>query len=358
MRIFYFDTSDGGPQGAHFLEVLQELQRANRVDFHFFDEHRFIHHRAIPIRVFERLRRSPVGGSALNAALLAEAQAFDPHLILIGKGSWIEPSTLRELKQRTQATLVNWMTDDPFNPFASTPQILASVPCFDLYVCSAHAPVMELKHQGCGRVLHMMCGYKPSIHFPECARTLEEKRRFQSDVAFIGGADAERAVSILRLVRLLPNLNLHLYGPYWNRYPQLRKYWRGHVTGRDFRLALSGTRIALNLVRSANRDDNNMRTFEVPACGGFMLANRTASHLELLQEDREAAFFSSPEEMADKVSHYLLNHRQRREVARAGNEKIVTRGHSWADRLRTILDAARNVPIRPAAKASRDAAFA
>ena len=343
MRIFYFDTSASGPQGAHFLEGLQDLQRSHMVDFHFFDESRFIRHRPIPVRVIERMCKAPIGHAALNAAILAEAQTFAPELILIGKGSWIEPSTLRALKQGTRAMLVNWMTDDPFNPFASTPQIIASVPCFDLYVCSAHAPIPDLRRRGCGRVIHMMCGYKPSVHFPEAARTLEERRHFQSDVAFIGGADAQRAISLERLIRLLPDLKLNLYGPYWNRYPQLRKYWRGgSVTGRDFRLALNGTRIALNLIRSANRDDHNMRTFEVPACGAFMLADRTAPHLGLLEEDREAAYFSSPEEMADKITHYLHDHTKRRTVARAGHEKIVTCGHSWGHRLRTILEAARS----------------
>jgi spore maturation protein CgeB len=166
---------------------------------------------------------------------------------------------------------------------------------------------------------------------------------------FIGGCDADRAPYFEHLVRALPHLRIHLYGGYFDRYPALKPYWHGFVTGRDYRLALGGAKIAINLVRRANRDDHVMRTFEVPACGAFMLAERTPTHQGLFQEDREAAFFNSHEELAAKVQHWLEHDTDRVAVASAGQRKILEGRHSYADRLDQILELARPLITNAAA---------
>ncbi|HKV53256.1 MAG TPA: glycosyltransferase, partial [Candidatus Binataceae bacterium] len=77
------------------------------------------------------------------------------------------------------------------------------------------------------------------------------------------------------------------------------------------------------------------------ACGGFMLAERTAAHCELFAEDVEAAFFGSPDEMVQQVVHYLPRVAERRRIAAAGRERIVKGGNSYRDRLNEILALAR-----------------
>lgn len=112
---------------------------------------------------------------------------------------------------------------------------------------------------------------------------------------------------------------------------------------RDYRLAVGGAKIAVNLVRRANRDDHVMRTFEIPACGGFMLTERSSSHEELFSEDNEAAFFGSPDELVAKVRSYLVRDEARARIAAAGYRKITQGQHTYADRLAEIIEAARTV---------------
>jgi len=123
----------------------------------------------------------------------------------------------------------------------------------------------------------------------------------------------------------------------------LRQYARGLVWGRDYRLAVGGAKIAVNLVRHANRDDHVMRTFEIPACGGFMLTERSSTHEELFHEDHEAGFFSSPDELVDKVGSYLAHHEERAMIAAAGHRKITQGRHTYGDRLAEIIEAAQTV---------------
>jgi spore maturation protein CgeB len=49
-----------------------------------------------------------------------------------------------------------------------------------------------------------------------------------------------------------------------------------------------------------------MRSFEVPACGGIMLAQDSCEHRAFFERGREAFFFKNAKEMIELV-HYILS---------------------------------------------------
>lgn len=356
MRILYYETTAYYPSSAHFLEAMRDLA-AERPDFafDFFDEARFIRSSSLRSRIAARiLRGRPRRFAALNRAFAQRARRFAPDIVLIAKGRRLSPDTLREIRKSTGAILINWATDDPFNPANSSPNLIASIPLYDLYVSARTAAIPDLERRG-ARAAYVRFGYKPEFHYPESAGNETEAARFDCDVAFIGGADADRAPWFEHLANALPGIRLNLYGSYWNRHPALRRHWRGEAIGRDYRLALDGCAIAVNLVRRANRDDHVMRTFEAPACGAFMLAERTPTHLDLFAENREAVFFSSPEELAARVREYLPRAADRKRIADAGRRRIAAGAHSYRDRLMEILGHAGALADRGARAHSRQA---
>jgi spore maturation protein CgeB len=109
------------------------------------------------------------------------------------------------------------------------------------------------------------------------------------------------------------------------------------VTGRRYRLALGGAKIALGLLRSANRDQHTMRTFEIPACGAFLCAPRTDEHQAILHEGAEAAFFDNPDELKSQVMRYLTNDEARVQVAAAGRRALTQGTNTYADRIVEML---------------------
>jgi len=248
------------------------------------------------------------------------------------------PSTLRRIKEATGAVLVNYATDDPFNAANTTPDLLAGIPAYDIYACTKSAIVDDVRRAGARTVIHTWFGYQPSVHFPEAPATDDEARRFASDVILAGGADRDRLHDLEPLVST--DVSLALYGGYWNRDPRFRPYARGFAIGRDYRLALGGAKIGLCLVRRANRDGHAMRSFEIPACGTFMLAERTEEHLALFREDIDAVFFGSREELIEKVRYYLAHDDARRRIAQSGYTRVTTGGHTYMDRLRELVQAA------------------
>ena len=340
MRILLVDTTQHYPSSPTLLEALTELASEYGFEFDFLDQGIFLKplERSLVHKIAYRiLGRRPLTYWTFNDALLKNARTFRPNVLLVVKGAYISPTTLERIKSETNAILINYATDDPFNSKVNTKNLIKGIPLYDVYACTKRAIMKDVQDSGCKRVIYVPFGYKPTVYFPERPSTPEEATNFSSDVVSLGGCDADRIPYFEALLQALPDVRLHLYGGYWDRHSSFSSYYRGFARGRDYRLALSGTKIAVNLVRRANRDGHGMRTFEIPACRAFMLAERTDEHLALMREDEEAAFFKSPEELVEKVRSYLLNDDARKRIALAGYHWVTTCGNTYKNRLIEIL---------------------
>lgn len=112
--------------------------------------------------------------------------------------------------------------------------------------------------------------------------------------------------------------------------------------GEDYSKAISATKINLNFLRKINRDEVTSRSVEIPACGGFMLAERTHRHMDFFAEGREADFFSSDKELLAKTKMYLDNDKCREKIAYAGRKRCLHDGYSMRVQLVSMLAQCRN----------------
>jgi hypothetical protein len=313
-------------EAGHTVSFLDE-----REAFGWLDRHRT---RSIVWRLTGGI---PMGTARFNATLLDTVTRTKPDVLLSVKGPYIEPETLRKLRERTATKLVNFSPDDPFNPAASSRFLPGGLPYWHLYASPRPATFAQLR-QACtgGEVVYLPFGYDPANHFPE-VMTPEEERQFGADLAFIGVCDAART-PLLESLAVRPDINVAFYGG--GRYPYnkiLRPRYRGFANGRAYRLAIAGSKISLSLLRHTNHDTHVMRTFEIPACRAFMLAERTDEHLSMFEEGKEAEFFSTPEEMMDKIRYYLAHEDERLRVAEGGYQRTIRGGNTYKDRLFHLL---------------------
>ena len=86
------------------------------------------------------------------------------------------------------------------------------------------------------------------------------------------------------------------------------------ITGEAYARAITSASINLCFLRKLNRDTHTSRTFEIPACRGFMLAERTEEHLNFFSE-RLRLCISAQEELLERVRYYLDNRAIRDKIA-------------------------------------------
>jgi spore maturation protein CgeB len=220
---------------------------------------------------------------------------------------------------------------------------LRGLPLYDIYFTTKSYGVSELKELGCPVVEFSANAYDPHTHKPyKLSET--EKERWGANVGFIGTFEKDRFQQMLSLAD--EGVEVRVIGSFWERvvsyHPKL-KISCGGVIGADYAKAICATKINLGFLRKGNRDKQTQRSIEIPACGGFMLAERTDEHLELFEEGKEVEFFGSKEELLDKVKYYLSHDDKRKMIARAGRERCLKSGYSYHDRLKEAINKIMNL---------------
>ena len=119
----------------------------------------------------------------------------------------------------------------------------------------------------------------------------------------------------------------------------MKPFYKGpSVYGDDYIKTVNGMEIALHFLRHGNRDEQDSRTFEIPACKVFMLAEGSELHRELFKENQEAVFFDSKEELLKKVKYYLSEKEERDRIALNGYRKCFDAGYDHTSRMKKVLN--------------------
>lgn len=262
-----------------------------------------------------------------------------PELIIIFKGFYFSPKFLNLLKKRFPETkLFCWNPDNPFNFWHhgnSSRWIRKSIPIYDAYFIWGKFLIDPILKAGAKRVEYLPCGYDPDLHYP-VKTTDREKKEFGSDIAFVGSWDEEREWWLNHLLEY----DLKIWGNSWQKANEkLQKKWqRRTAMGEEFSKVCNDSKININIIRKQNGSAHNMRTFEIPACKGFVLSTRTDEATGFFEENKEAAYFSTPEELKQKIDLYLSNNDKRREIAEAGYSRLINSEYNYDDRIKIFLD--------------------
>ncbi len=139
-------------------------------------------------------------------------------------------------------------------------------------------------------------------------------------------------------------IKINIFGSGWNK----KEFQNSHknmiinkfdLVREDYSNAISCSKISLCFLRKANRDLHTSRSIEIPACSGFMVAERTDEHKSLFKEDKEVVYFNTKEELLEKVRYYLKNEEARKKIAKAGYERSKKSKYSYDDMVDKILKA-------------------
>lgn len=294
----------------------------------------------------------------INGEVLRAAREFRPELVWAEKQEYLRSETLESIR-KNGARLVHFTPDPYFSlEWKRTPLMDRALASFDVLVyCKTYE---RTQYEALGRpLIYMPLGYCDEVHRP----LPSNDSRWCCSVGFLGGWEPRRE----RLLHdvAMTGVDLKIWGGYWEflvdgrwtlrRYIILRQLaahddftfhadealtraWQGgEVYGDFYANALTGAKIGLGLLRRVCPDQHTTRTFEIPACGSLLLADRTDEHLAMFAEGTEAEFFDSCEEMLDKLSFYLSHEAAQKRLAEAGYTRCRKSGYAYIHRLRRVL---------------------
>lgn len=336
MKILYLGTMDWGTTSLQRYEALRSAAK---------------HAYSVDLRIFqgEYLKRSPwmrlqirLGHGLfirrIASDIVLEAIRYRPDVFWVDQGVCVGGDALRRVKEKTGAILVHYTPDSLKAMGFNNACFSRAVKEYDLCITTKPDESEHYRKLGARRVIISCLGYDPHIHRPLCLCPAE-REKYECDVSFIGQRMSARAKSLSLLIDKVP-CKLNLYGRQWEKGDtgaKLAPYQKGWLSGDEYSKAINGAKICLAFLNREVSDNYTSRSIEIPACGAFMLAERTEAHSALFKEGEEAAFFGDDEEMIDRVRYYITHDVERQRIARAGHERVNNLGLSWDNLMKECM---------------------
>jgi spore maturation protein CgeB len=255
---------------------------------------------------------------------------------------FLRPETLRKLRAAGIAS-VDYTIDNPFGPRGDPGWRLhlKNISEYDLHVVQRDQNVTDYLSRGARDVIKIQTAYEPTLHFPPPEGWSDAECR--REVSFIGMPFDDRAAFLTRLwrehgVAVTISGNTERWKAALDRAAFEAMFREGELFADRYREALWRSKINLSFLTHSNLDEFAHRSFEITGCGAFMLVERSPGHLERFHEDEEAVFFTTVEECAEKIRHYLADEAVRRRIAAAGRRRAEMSGYSNDAQVSRILE--------------------
>ncbi|MEK7635644.1 MAG: glycosyltransferase [Patescibacteria group bacterium] len=282
--------------------------------------------------------KMPIDIAGANGKIKEVLKKIKYDVVWIEKGNTIRPGTLRFIKKnQPQAKLISVSEDDMYAKHNHSLYYVYGLKYYDIVFTTKTYNLTELKSLGAKKTELFLDAYDEKLHRPYVLSE-EEKKRFSCDVSSIGAFEEDRAMKMLYLAER--GIKIVIWGNSW-------KSWVGkhsnlivkneHLFKEDYSKAINATKINLCFLRKINRDEVTSRSVEIPACGGFMIAEKTKRHLEFFKENKEAVFFETNEELYDLIKKYLADEPARKKIAEAGRQRVIKSGYNHRVQLKKML---------------------
>jgi hypothetical protein len=284
-----------------------------------------------------------IGINKIQNDIIRAVIKFSPDIILLYQGHYILKKTIIKLKK--YSFIVGYHNDNPFTNKSDSfryRHLLKALPAYQGFHVYRPSNINDLKNNGVSNVSVLMPAFLPWIDFPR-KLSVNEINSLSCDVFYAG--HCENDIRVKCFAKLINSgINLRIFGDpiSWKRNlpPDLlaRVGKISHIIGDDYRKAISAAKICLCFFSKANQDIYTRRVFEITACGGFLLCERTDEMMELFPEGIAADYFSSPEELMAKISFYLKNPELRNKISKTGLEVVNLQGHDIHSRMRSWIN--------------------
>lgn len=328
----------GNDRGAAIEKFFITYIRRHGGNLHFFPAHSLFHDYYYGGLAHKLLFRSGLSGifPSINRKFRQAVEEYRPDVIWVFKGIELYPGTLQWAKDRG-IRLVNYNPDNPFifsGSGSGNRNITRSVGLYDLHFTYSLDIRRELEERGYRSVALLPFGFELSQEEYDAATRQEEIIR----LCFLGNPDELRAGFVAGLAS--KGVPIDVYGGNWAKWvdhPGVRSF--PPTYGLEMWKVLRRYRVQLNLMRIHNLNSHNMRSFEIPAVGGIMLAPDNAEHRMFFEKHKEAFFYSTPDECAHLAQHLIeLSPTEAAQIRENARRRSLTSGYSYENRALQALE--------------------
>ena len=262
----------------------------------------------------------------MNMRLRTLFQEAQYDIVWIEKGDWVYPWTLAWAR-RQRCAMVHYNTDDILGRHEHLWLHRLGIKYYDLYLTTNRHNVTEIRRSYSVNTVRVGMGYDAAVHRP-----LQAPKRDERDVVFIGTwrPSTEHYIMALRNA----GIDVQVWGHNWRKARNGALRTVKPLPHSEYVSTIAQAKIALCTLSRWNRNESTGRSFEIPAIGTFMLAERTAEHEFIYGDGIGAALFSTPEELVEKARYYLTNPAEREAIAAGGHVRSQNPGYSWTDHIR------------------------
>ncbi len=250
----------------------------------------------------------------------------------------IPPKIIEKLKEQNIATAY-WFTEDHL--VMTYWEDIAHL--YDMFlVIQEDAFLEELERKGV-YYLYLPLACHPKIHRP-LELSKEEKKRYGSDVSFVGAGYYNRRNFFKALADME---NFKIWGSEWEGCWELQERIQEggrRVSTEECVKIFNATKININLHSSPYHrginpqgDYVNPRTFEIAACGAFQLVDPRRKLGEFFKVGEELITFSSEKELRALIEHYLKRDDERKEIAQKSRNRAL-KEHTYIHRIKAFLE--------------------
>jgi hypothetical protein len=288
----------------------------------------------------------------MNRSTREMARRIRPSLILVLKGSFLDPETIRDLRG-LGAPVVNYYPDNPYCGVPWDPRKTSAQRHDLIDVLREYSRVWIWQPEMAAQLVrdgvsasYMPFASDPEMYFPHENLRAEPCPECDGDhaIVLIGQHSAKRQAHIAAIRQH----SVNLWGARWSRIGgDLAARHRIHsasafgtATSKLYSLAS----VSLNVVDDLNLPGHNMRTFEIPASGGVMLAQYSDEQAEFFPENEGAAYYRSPEELDAKLAWLVADDAARERIRNNAVKLAATQ--TYTDRAAQMLrECGVNLPV-------------
>ena len=267
----------------------------------------------------------------VNNLIADQINIDEPDLVLVVKGKSIYPDTLKKIRDKSRCMLFYYNEDDQGNGYSTSEKMDNCLSIYDRIFTWSLTIRQRLNQEGYSNIEYLPFAYDSTVYDLDNGFVNVEH---DYDVVFIGTHDTERESYLSSIT----DLKLGIWGSHWENVSnsKLKPFIMGKFASiDDMKKIYRSSKICLNIMRPQNEGSHNMKTFEIPALGGFLMTLDTEEHRIIFKNKDVIGTYTSLKDFREKVLSYLNDTEITQKIKTAN--AIVINNNTYLQRANDII---------------------